>query len=60
MKLANKTWQAYLKKLHAQNPGVRLRTVRSLYAVCPKCGTQYNYRDIERTFVVVDPAPTIA
>jgi hypothetical protein len=49
---ADEQWEAYVRELVRKNPGIRLRMVRLVHAVCVSCGTPYKYDDQERTFVV--------
>ena len=52
LKLADEVWAAHWLELQRKYPGARLRMVRTIHAVCPACGTQYEFLERERTFVV--------
>lgn len=58
IRLADERWDEIVKAIISRNePGTRLRLVRTVDAICPHCGCQYLYRKVERTFVVREVSP---
>jgi hypothetical protein len=50
--VADAEWSRYVRELMRQHPGVKLRLVRTVDAICPGCGACYMFRESERTFVM--------
>ena len=50
VKLADKEWRDYLRRLRREHPGVKFHLDRTLDAICPRCGTRYTFSDADRTF----------
>lgn len=58
IRLADERWDEIVKAIISRNePGTRLRLVRTVDAICPHCGCLYLYRKAERTFVVREVSP---
>ena len=53
LSLANEAWSKKMAETRARYPGVRLRIVRDLHAICPACATQYRYFERDRVFKAV-------
>lgn len=51
--LADTEWSAHVAELHKQNPGLRLRLVRLLHAICPNCRTRYTYSEKLNEFTIM-------
>jgi predicted RNA-binding Zn-ribbon protein involved in translation (DUF1610 family) len=51
IELADDEWARHMRELMDRNPGVRLRVVRNLHAICPNCGKQYQFDEKTRTFI---------
>lgn len=41
--LADEAWRDHVAALHRLAPGVRLRLIRFVQAICPGCGTQLRF-----------------
>ena len=52
VRLGDERWRAVIADLHARFPDTRFRIVRDIHAVCPKCGREYMYRDVDCSLVV--------
>ena len=51
-------WSEHFAALRRKYPHSKLRVVRDVYAVCPRCGARYGYDKDARTFrLLPDPAP---
>jgi hypothetical protein len=58
IRLGEEAWQQSVRDRQAHRPGVRYlrrapRTVRHLYAICPRCGARYDYDRRARIFVAL-------
>jgi hypothetical protein len=52
LRLADERWARHMTELHRRSPeGVRFRVVRTLDAICPDCGAQYQFLPKTLTFV---------
>ncbi|HKX30599.1 MAG TPA: hypothetical protein VJ302_23120 [Blastocatellia bacterium] len=51
IQLADEEWGRRMQEFMKLHPGVRLRMVRNLHAICPTCGKQYQFVEQIRTFV---------
>ena len=51
---ADRVWGEHTAAAARAHPGARLRMVRTVHAVCPRCGTRYTFLNAERTFVPED------
>ena len=51
LRAAEERWRAHAAELRRANPGVRLRLVRQLHAMCTACGARLQFREESRTFV---------
>lgn len=45
MRLADERWSVIMADMQARYPNARVRVVRDLDAICPRCGCEYKYRD---------------
>ena len=45
--LADAEWSAHVAELRNQNPGVRMRLIRTLHAIFPHCGARYTFYEKE-------------
>jgi RNase P subunit RPR2 len=54
---ADEAWSEHMRELMRQHPGVRLRMLRTVHAICLGCDTCYRFREKERTFFVEEPRP---
>ena len=52
LRLADAEWSAHVAELHEKNPGIRVRLVRLLHAICRHCGTRYTHFEEENEFRV--------
>ncbi len=60
LRLADAEWSAHVAELRKQKPGVLLRLVRRLHAICPNCGTRYKYSERQHAFTIMASGdPTI-
>ena len=50
LELGDELWRKHMSTLMARNPGVRFRIVRTLFAVCPKCGARYRFDEKSAVF----------
>lgn len=55
IQLGTQRWAAIVARHHAMYPGTRLRLVRDVDAVCPSCGCEYVYRDVDRSLILRPP-----
>ncbi len=60
IRLADEAWADYMRQLHEQNPGMLLQVVRSVHAICPKCGARYSFIEGERTFAPANDGAALA
>jgi hypothetical protein len=54
LRLADDEWRKVMEERRRQHPGVRLRVVRTLHAICLCCGQRYRFVEREQTFVAND------
>ncbi len=52
--LANKRWQVYLAETHRDNPGIRFRLVRKVFAICTRYGAEWGYDEKAMNFPQID------
>jgi YgiT-type zinc finger domain-containing protein len=52
IQLGAQRWAAIVTRHHALYPGTRLRLVRDVDAVCPRCGREYSYQDADRSLIL--------
>ncbi len=52
VRLGDERWRAIIADLHERFPNDRLRILRDIHAICPKCGREYMYRDVDCSLVV--------
>jgi hypothetical protein len=52
LRLGNERWKVILANHGASSPGARFRILRDIHAVCPKCGCDYMYRDVDHSLVL--------
>ena len=52
--LADALWADRVAVMRAEHPGMRLRLVRRLHAVCPACDAEYEWDGACRSFHVLD------
>lgn len=58
IRLADERWSEIVKIIMSKSdPGIRLRLVRTVDAICQHCCCQYRYRETEQTFVVREVSP---
>ncbi|HAH46255.1 hypothetical protein [Gimesia sp.] len=58
IRLADERWSEIVKIIMSKSdPGIRLRLVRTVDAICPHCCCQYRFRETEQTFVVREVSP---
>jgi len=55
---ADHVWSNYVRELTRNDPGVRLRLLRSVHAICLGCNTWYRFHKKDRLFVVEEPWPS--
>jgi predicted RNA-binding Zn-ribbon protein involved in translation (DUF1610 family) len=58
IQLAAQHWAAIMARHQAMYPGTKLRLVRDVDAVCPHCGREYSYRDVDRSLILKLPIET--
>ncbi|MEL6108554.1 MAG: hypothetical protein AAFU85_21320 [Planctomycetota bacterium] len=52
LRLADQYWSEHVRSLREKYPGIRLRLVRNIHAICEHCGTPHRYGRADRNFVV--------
>src|SRR5688572_1643370 len=52
IQLGAQRWAAIVAGRHAMYPGMKLRLVCDVDAVCPHCGREYLYRDVDRALIL--------
>src|SRR5262245_31241846 len=50
IELADGEWARRMREYTDQHPGIRIRVVRNLHAICPNCGRQYQFDEKTRSF----------
>ena len=50
---ADKYWLDHVQELHKRFPHTKFRHVRNVWAICTECGAQYNYRNKDKTYVLL-------
>jgi hypothetical protein len=56
VELADNLWRRHMQVLFERNPGVKLRIVRTLDAVCTQCGARFRFGRETRIFFRSDVA----
>lgn len=58
LKQGDAAWAEHFTALQRAHPYAKLRVVRHVYAVCPRCGTHYDHDEKAHTFRPT-PAPAL-
>jgi hypothetical protein len=60
LRLADAEWAKRMQEMRIKYPGVMLRVVRDVHAICSKCGKQYRFLEQTRRFEeVAEKSPAV-
>jgi hypothetical protein len=52
IQLADSKFSEYIDRLHEENPGWRLRIVKTIHGICSNCQAKFIYLEQEQTFKI--------